>query len=43
VVENLVGGYFGSSVKEIFGFGLVILVLCTRPTGLFGRKALRRV
>jgi branched-chain amino acid transport system permease protein len=43
VVENLVGGYFGSSTKEIFGFGLVILVLCTRPTGLFGRKTLRRV
>ena len=43
VIENLVGGYFGSSTKEIFGFGLVILVLCTRPTGLFGRKALRRV
>jgi len=43
VIENLVGGYFGSSTKEIFGFGLVILVLCTRPTGLFGRKTLRRV
>jgi branched-chain amino acid transport system permease protein len=43
VIENLVGGYFGSSAKEIFGFGLVILVLCTRPTGLFGRKTLRRV
>lgn len=43
VVENLVGGYLGSSAKEIFGFGLVILVLCTRPTGLFGGKVLRRV
>jgi len=43
VVENLVGGYLGSSTKEIFGFGLVILVLCTRPTGLFGRKSMRQV
>jgi branched-chain amino acid transport system permease protein len=43
VIENLVGGYLGSSAKEIFGFGLVILVLCTRPTGLFGGRVLRRV
>ena len=43
VIENLVGGYFGSSVKEIFGFGLVILVLFLRPSGLFGRPSLRRV
>jgi branched-chain amino acid transport system permease protein len=43
VAENLVGGHFGSSAKEIFGFSLVILVLFTRPTGLFGRAAVRRV
>jgi branched-chain amino acid transport system permease protein len=43
VTENLVGGHFGSSAKEIFGFGLVILVLFVRPTGLFGRTTLRRV
>jgi branched-chain amino acid transport system permease protein len=43
VMENLIGGYFGSSAKEIFGFGLVILVLFIRPTGLFGRTTLRRV
>jgi branched-chain amino acid transport system permease protein len=43
VMENLVGGYFGSSAKEIFGFSLVILVLFVRPTGLFGRTTLRRV
>jgi branched-chain amino acid transport system permease protein len=43
VAENLVGGYFGSSAKEIFGFSLVILVLFTRPAGLFGRTSLRRV
>jgi branched-chain amino acid transport system permease protein len=43
VLENLVGGYLGSSTKEIFGFTLVILVLFVRPTGLFGRTTLRRV
>jgi branched-chain amino acid transport system permease protein len=43
VLENLVGGYIGSSAKEIFGFSLVILVLFIRPAGLFGRVTLRRV
>jgi branched-chain amino acid transport system permease protein len=43
VMENLIGGYFGSSAKEIFGFSLVIVVLFVRPTGLFGRTTLRRV
>lgn len=43
VMENLIGGYFGSSAKEIFGFSLVILVLFIRPTGLFGHTSLRRV
>ena len=43
MIENLIGGYFGSSVKEIFGFGLVILVLFLRPAGLFGRTRLRRI
>lgn len=43
VAENLVGGYFGSSAKEVFGFGLVILVLFLRPSGLFGQTKLRRI
>jgi branched-chain amino acid transport system permease protein len=43
VAESLVGGYFGSSAKEIFGFGLVILVLFLRPAGLFGKTTLRRI
>ena len=29
--------------REIFGFALVIVVLYTRPGGLFGRTELRRV
>jgi branched-chain amino acid transport system permease protein len=43
VMENLIGGSFGSSAKEIFGFGLVIVVLFVRPNGLFGRMSLRRI
>jgi branched-chain amino acid transport system permease protein len=43
VMENLIGGSFGSSVKEIFGFGIVIVVLFVRPTGLFGRMRMRRI
>jgi branched-chain amino acid transport system permease protein len=43
VMENLIGGWFGSSVKEIFGFGIVIVVLFVRPTGLFGRMSMRRI
>ena len=41
--RNLIGGYLGSSAKEIFGFGLVILVLFLRPSGLFGQTKLRRI
>ena len=43
VFENIVGAYIGSSFKEIFGFGVVILVLLLRPAGLMGRAAMRRV
>jgi branched-chain amino acid transport system permease protein len=43
VMENLVGGSFGSSAKEIFGFGLVIVVLFVRPNGIFGRMSIRRI
>jgi branched-subunit amino acid ABC-type transport system permease component len=30
-------------VREILGFGLVVLVLLVRPWGLFGRPVPRRV
>jgi branched-chain amino acid transport system permease protein len=43
VMENLIGGSFGSSAKEIFGFGLVVVVLIVRPNGLFGRISMRRI
>ncbi|MBI3635757.1 MAG: branched-chain amino acid ABC transporter permease [Candidatus Rokubacteria bacterium] len=41
--EAVVAGYLGTGVREILGFGLVIVVLLARPWGLFGRPAVRRV
>jgi branched-chain amino acid transport system permease protein len=43
IFEAVVAGYFGTGVREILGFGLVIVVLLLRPWGLFGAPALRRV
>ena len=41
--EAVVAGYLGTGVREILGFGLVVLVLLVRPWGLFGRPVPRRV
>jgi branched-chain amino acid transport system permease protein len=43
IVENLVGGYFDSTGREIAGFALIIVVLMIRPNGLFGDKDVERV
>jgi len=53
VVENLVGTYttkeylhvdwFGPEMKLTAALVVIVLVLMIRPTGLFGRKVLRRV
>jgi branched-chain amino acid transport system permease protein len=43
IFEAVVAGYLGTGVREICGFGLVIVVLLLRPWGLFGVRALRRV
>lgn len=42
-VENLVGGYIASTLKEIAGFVLILVVLMVRPFGLFGEKRIERV
>ncbi len=41
--EAVVAGYLGTGVREILGFGLVVLVLLARPWGLFGQPEVRRV
>lgn len=43
VLENLVGGYLASTLKEIAGFVLILVVLMVRPFGLFGEKRIERV
>lgn len=43
IVENLVGGYLASTLKEIAGFVLILVVLMVRPFGLFGEKRIERV
>jgi branched-chain amino acid transport system permease protein len=43
VFENLVGGYLPSTLKEISGFMLILVVLMVRPFGLFGEKRIERV
>ena len=43
VLENLVGGYMASTLKEIVGFLVILVVLMVRPFGLFGEKRIERV
>jgi len=43
VAENLVGGYVSSTVKEVAGFLLILVVLMVRPFGLFGEREIERV
>ncbi len=43
IIENLVGGYASSGLKEVAGFVIIILVLMIRPFGLFGEKRIERM
>lgn len=43
VAENLTGGYFDSTLKEIVGFLIILVVLMVRPFGLFGEREIERV
>jgi branched-chain amino acid transport system permease protein len=38
IAESLFGGYVSFAYKDLFSFGLFIVVLFVRPQGLFGRK-----
>src|SRR6516165_8309961 len=42
-ISSTMGTLFGSTYTQIVTFGLVILALALRPTGLFGRAELRKV
>jgi branched-chain amino acid transport system permease protein len=43
IVENLFGGYVSLEFKSIVAFGLIVLVLCFKPSGLFARHYVRKV
>jgi len=36
--EGLVSGYLYTGIRDILGFTLMILALCLRPEGIFGRR-----
>ena len=43
VIENLTGGYFNSTLREVVGFLLILVVLMVRPFGMFGEREIERV
>lgn len=43
VALNYVGGYLGSDLETLFGFGALIVVLMIRPSGLFSASTGRQV
>ncbi|MCL5959064.1 MAG: branched-chain amino acid ABC transporter permease [Chloroflexi bacterium] len=42
IIEALGGGLISSSYKDVISFGIMLVVLLLRPSGLFGEKEVRR-
>jgi branched-chain amino acid transport system permease protein len=43
VIENLVGRFYGSGLKDVAGLVVIVVVLMVRPSGLFGQRFVDRV
>ncbi len=43
VAEVLVSGYISSTLRDAIAFGILIVILLTRPTGLLGRGQVEKV
>lgn len=43
VAEVFVSGYLSSTLRDAIAFGILIVILITRPTGLFGRGQVEKV
>ena len=43
VIENLFGAYISVEFKSAVAFLVIVLVLCFKPSGLFGRHPERKV
>ena len=41
IVETLIAGYVTSKYKDMFTYGMLLLFLFVKPTGLFNEKALQ--
>lgn len=39
LLETFVSGYISSSLRDVFSFGLLVLVLLFRPTGIMGKSS----
>jgi branched-chain amino acid transport system permease protein len=42
-IETFVKGYISSSWANVFVFGVLIIVLLVKPTGLFGKNVKEKV
>jgi branched-chain amino acid transport system permease protein len=43
VTETLVAGYISSTYRDAIAFGILILILLVKPSGLFGKKEVEKV
>jgi branched-chain amino acid transport system permease protein len=43
IIENLFGGYVSVEFKSVVAFGLIVLVLCFKPSGLFAKHYVKKV
>ncbi|RJR17936.1 MAG: branched-chain amino acid ABC transporter permease [Desulfobacteraceae bacterium] len=43
IIENLFGGYVSLEFKSIVAFGIIVLVLCFKPSGLFAKHYIKKV
>ncbi len=43
IIENLFGGYVSLEFKSIVAFGIIVLILCFKPSGLFAKHYVRKV
>jgi branched-chain amino acid transport system permease protein len=43
IIENLFGGYVSLEFKSVVAFGIIVLVLCFKPSGLFAKHYVKKV
>jgi branched-chain amino acid transport system permease protein len=43
VTESLTSGYFSTEYKDVVSFGLLVLILLFRPTGLLGKPEVEKI